>query len=387
MSRLSTQFSQGGSCSRRFGFYYCHDCGNEWRSAYTWCVGSSYNPAHAQNCKSCDQSIIAHDVTKLRRKKKSYIDPSKQHVQELCHRCRDKPLPCRGYRRSRSRMQRTPPRSPPRTPPRSPPLYGSPHRVDFINHYDSDNCDPRRLFRDQKSPTPPTTLQSPGIASPYEEVDRCRNKPYPCPDSSMHIPLRYQSKRLHPMRTPPSTPPMSLPRSPPRTPSLYGNPRRVGFINHYDIGNVDLPDLPRNEEIVLSPVCNERQGEISEQLTCSLQLQPQSPVPMLAVPSFSKKENDAAAVSPLYNEQADKKSVECKHLSIIQSPVIIRSENNRKRSWTQTESQSMNGIGCNISKALSTNNEKSWSETTEIDGEYQYGRSHQGNSKGTRMDF
>ena len=296
-----TQLSQGGRCSRRYGYYRCYRCRRTWQSAYTWCEIGTCDPVHPQNCKRCNQSVLAHEVQELLKpdpEKQRHIDVSKRHVQELCH--------------------------------------------------------------------------------------RCRNKPYPCPDSTIiRVRRRYQSKRFHPLRTPPSTPPRSPPRSPPKSP-------------HYDIDDVDSPDLPRYqmsptppsslyspqkasryEEVdhsedsdVLSPICNEHQGEISEQCTGSSQLQCQSPVSISAVPSFSKKENDDAAVSPLCNEQADKKSVECcKDLSMTQSPVIIRPENNRKRSWTQTnnglhqstmakqwetESQNTNGYDYNtISKALS----------------------------------
>ena len=81
---------------KRFGHYECDCCGRRWKSAYTFCDIYSNEPKYPQDCQRCDTQVFAHDVDPLKCKESqdNDHDVTKQHRQDLCHRCKDKPYPC-----------------------------------------------------------------------------------------------------------------------------------------------------------------------------------------------------------------------------------------------------------------------------------------------------
>jgi RNase P subunit RPR2 len=60
------------------GIFECHECGNEWFSAYTW----ANTP---QGCLNCHTFVYPIHQWRLKRNKKS--KNVKKHIQSLCGKC------------------------------------------------------------------------------------------------------------------------------------------------------------------------------------------------------------------------------------------------------------------------------------------------------------
>jgi len=66
---------------RCFGFYRCW-CKNQWHSAYSWANTT-------QECKVCTLSVYPYKQQKLDKLIKIPIDKTKNHIQELCGKCKN----------------------------------------------------------------------------------------------------------------------------------------------------------------------------------------------------------------------------------------------------------------------------------------------------------
>ena len=73
---------------RKFGFFECKGCKNEWPSAYTW-VGKY------QECKNCGSKVYPHSVQPLKRGSGARFQ--KPHHQARCEKCKELGYNCRGY--------------------------------------------------------------------------------------------------------------------------------------------------------------------------------------------------------------------------------------------------------------------------------------------------
>lgn len=103
---------------RVYGYYRCSNCGKTWESAYTFVRGGGKtglkgkfaHVAHGQQCKGCDNEDF-HLAVKWDRivcqkclvkpcvcKGKRHINHDKNHMQDLCERCKNKENPCSSYR-------------------------------------------------------------------------------------------------------------------------------------------------------------------------------------------------------------------------------------------------------------------------------------------------
>mmetsp|Transcript_18775 Transcript_18775/g.16714 ORF Transcript_18775/g.16714 Transcript_18775/m.16714 type:complete len:168 (+) Transcript_18775:56-559(+) len=113
-----------------YGFYKCNNCFKIWESAYTWKVKGTEKIYYKQDCKSCGYSKFPYHHEPIvcsicyQEKCRCYdcddcypydcececedcgeignecicferhSDPTKNHKQELCHKCRNKSQPC-----------------------------------------------------------------------------------------------------------------------------------------------------------------------------------------------------------------------------------------------------------------------------------------------------
>ncbi|XP_078610016.1 uncharacterized protein LOC144881132 [Branchiostoma floridae x Branchiostoma japonicum] len=100
---------------QKYGYFHCHNCDWRWESAYVWCVSGTDKVYFKQDCRLCQNAINPYFVEGLycgrcrespckcpqrpRADMSMQYNPGelnsrKLHRRELCHRCRDKPIPC-----------------------------------------------------------------------------------------------------------------------------------------------------------------------------------------------------------------------------------------------------------------------------------------------------
>ncbi|KAI8494958.1 Zygote arrest protein 1 [Branchiostoma belcheri] len=100
---------------QKYGYFHCHNCDWRWESAYVWCVAGTDKVYFKQDCRLCQNAINPYFVEGLycgrcrgspckctqrpradmaRQYNQGEPNSRKLHRRELCHRCRDKPIPC-----------------------------------------------------------------------------------------------------------------------------------------------------------------------------------------------------------------------------------------------------------------------------------------------------
>ncbi|XP_066292313.1 zygote arrest protein 1-like [Branchiostoma lanceolatum] len=100
---------------QKYGYFHCHSCDWRWESAYVWCVAGTDKVYFKQDCRLCQNAINPYFVEGLycgrchgspckcpqrpradmtMQYNQGESNARKLHRRELCHRCRDKPIPC-----------------------------------------------------------------------------------------------------------------------------------------------------------------------------------------------------------------------------------------------------------------------------------------------------
>ena len=103
-SRSKKTRSSTPELKRVYGWYKCNECWKTWESAYTWKVKGTNKVYYKQDCKKCGHSRFPYKTEPIicqrcrRRpcecKDKRHSDLKKNHIQSLCHKCRNKSEPC-----------------------------------------------------------------------------------------------------------------------------------------------------------------------------------------------------------------------------------------------------------------------------------------------------
>ncbi|XP_068176256.1 zygote arrest protein 1 [Antennarius striatus] len=90
---------------QKYGYYHCRGCNLRWESAYVWCVQGTNKVYFKQFCRKCQkdfnpyrvEDITCHTCNKARCTcaiTQRHVDPKRPHRQDLCGRCKGKPLSC-----------------------------------------------------------------------------------------------------------------------------------------------------------------------------------------------------------------------------------------------------------------------------------------------------
>ncbi|XP_068599920.1 zygote arrest protein 1 [Brachionichthys hirsutus] len=90
---------------QKYGYYHCRGCNLRWESAYVWCVQGTNKVYFKQFCRKCQkdfnpyrvEDITCHTCNKARctcEITQRHVDPKRPHRQDLCGRCKGKPLSC-----------------------------------------------------------------------------------------------------------------------------------------------------------------------------------------------------------------------------------------------------------------------------------------------------
>ena len=86
-----------------YGWYRCNKCWKTWESAYTWKIKGTEKVYYKQDCKSCGTARFPYKTEPITCQKclkrpciceKRHSDLKKNHIQSLCHKCRNKSNPC-----------------------------------------------------------------------------------------------------------------------------------------------------------------------------------------------------------------------------------------------------------------------------------------------------
>ena len=99
----SNKRSRRPNLERVYGWYKCNNCWKTWESAYTWKVRGTDKVYYKQDCKKCGKARFPYATEPILCQKcyqkpckcdKRHSDPKKNHIQSLCHKCRDALQPC-----------------------------------------------------------------------------------------------------------------------------------------------------------------------------------------------------------------------------------------------------------------------------------------------------
>ena len=79
---------------QKYGFYNCTSCKHKWSSAWTFVIEEyTFEPLYWQQCHKCTEEVWANYITPLKSRNKKK-EKQKQHLQELCGRCKARNCPC-----------------------------------------------------------------------------------------------------------------------------------------------------------------------------------------------------------------------------------------------------------------------------------------------------
>ncbi|XP_078712400.1 zygote arrest protein 1-like [Lampetra fluviatilis] len=93
---------------QKYGYFHCRECGTRWESAFTWCVSGTFKVYFKQLCRKCQKSFNPYrveDIVCSRCSRPVCVcssvqgrsfprAPRRPHRQDLCSRCRGRPLSC-----------------------------------------------------------------------------------------------------------------------------------------------------------------------------------------------------------------------------------------------------------------------------------------------------
>mmetsp|Transcript_53989 Transcript_53989/g.89432 ORF Transcript_53989/g.89432 Transcript_53989/m.89432 type:complete len:116 (-) Transcript_53989:151-498(-) len=97
-------FKRKPALERVYGWFRCGDCRKTWESAYVWNVKGTNKVYYKQDCKKCGCSKFPYKTEQIvcqvchqkpcECDNKRHSDPLKNHIQKLCHKCKNKSQPC-----------------------------------------------------------------------------------------------------------------------------------------------------------------------------------------------------------------------------------------------------------------------------------------------------